>query len=312
MNSSFSLCIAPFGRLMLFASILVTPILALNAQEDESSVAAQPDVDWIMGPATEDLGSWAEVKIPSEYRFAGGDDTREIMEYFGNPPTDREYGYIEPESPEENWFAVFEFNETGYIKDDDKNDIDAEEILADYRAGTEATNEWRRERGEPDLTLVGWKIQPKYYEESNTIEWATTLESRGERIVNYNIRMLGREGVMEVTIVLDENQVPRVVGEVKKILKGYEYKSGHRYADYVEGDKIAEYGLAALVAGGAVAVAAQTGILAGLFVFLRKGWYIILAAVAGAFQWIKSRLGGGKTVRYGDGSGGTKSNDFPS
>ncbi|MCR9142061.1 MAG: DUF2167 domain-containing protein [bacterium] len=301
--------------LLLWGLLLAIPFAAVGAQ-DEVAPAPAPEIDWVNGPATEDLGDWAQVKVPASYRFAAGDDTRKIMAYFGNPPTDIEYGYIEPQSPEENWFAVFEFNETGYIKDDDKNDIDADAILADYREGMKSANEWRRERGEADLNLVGWKIEPKYYESTNTIEWATTLESRGQRIVNYNIRMLGREGVMEVTIVLDEGEVQPIVANMKKILTGYEFKSGHRYADFVEGDKVAEYGLAALVAGGAVAVAAQTGILAALFAFLRKGWYIVVAAVAGAFSWIKNRLGG-NTVRASGGSSnsenaGPRSNDFPS
>lgn len=264
----------------------------IGAQDEaEAQGPPPPQIDWVFGPADAELGDIAGVKVPAGYTFANGDDARKIMEFYGNPPTDLELGYIEPEENAQ-WYVVFEFSEIGYVKDDDKDDIDPDEILQSYRDGNEQSNEWRAERGIPPIQVVGWQIKPAYKEETNTLEWATILEANGQRIVNYNIRLLGRHGVMEATIVLDENSTKRVVPEVKKILTGYEFQSGQRYADYVSGDKVAEYGLAALVAGGAAVVAAKTGLFAALFAILRKGWYVIVAAVVGVGSWLRKFFSG--------------------
>ena len=66
-------------------------------------------------------------------------------------------------------------------------------------------------------------------------------------------------------------------------LAGFEYVAGEKYAEFKSGDKIAEYGLAALVVGGAAAAAAKAGWLK----FLGKFWFLILAGLAGAWTFIK-------------------------
>jgi uncharacterized membrane-anchored protein len=78
-------------------------------------------------------------------------------------------------------------------------------------------------------------------------------------VVNYNTRILGRRGVTSVTVVADPEGLDEAVRDFKTVIQNFSYVNGERYDEYKQGDKVAEYGLAALVAGGAAAVAVKSG-----------------------------------------------------
>ena len=89
---------------------------------------------------------------------------------------------------------------------------------------------------------------------------------------------------MVVTLVADPTTLSKTIPNFKNVLSGFDFKEGKRYAEFRKGDKVAEYGLTALITGGAAAVAVKTG----LFKWL---WKIILfgfVAVAGFFKKIFS------------------------
>jgi len=88
---------------------------------------------------------------------------------------------------------------TGYVKDDEK--IDPDPLLESIRKGTEASNEQRKSRGWSTLTIVGWKLPPRYDTQDRRLEWAIDARSDGGAVVNYNTRVLGRHGVTSVTLV---------------------------------------------------------------------------------------------------------------
>lgn len=274
--------VSTFFLILSVAIIFISPLDIYSQEKPQKSIT----VDWVNGPAKADLGSLAEIKIPSSYHFASGDDTRKLMEYFGNRPTDREVGYIAPATNE--WFMVFEFSETGYIKDDEKDSLDADKILQGFKEGDKEANKWRKEQNIPELNVIGWHKKPAYDPVTNNLEWATIYESEGRKGINYNIRYLGRKGVMEVVIVADEQNLIRTVDSAKKILSTYSFSSGNKYSEFREGDRIAEYGLAALVGGGALAVAAKSGLL-------QKFWKFIVIAIVGAGAFLKKLFTGKKS-----------------
>jgi uncharacterized membrane-anchored protein len=180
-----------------------------------------------------------------------------------------------------DWFIVFEFDNVGFVKDDDKDKLDADAMLKSIKAGTEQGNERRRKMGAPDLHVVGWEQPPKYNPESHNLEWAIRAESQGEPIVNYNTRLLGRKGVMEVSLVVAPDKMLATLPVFQTLMKDYSFKQGERYAEYKSGDKVAKYGLAALITGGAAAVAYKTGLLGKLGVlFAKAGKFLILGVIA--------------------------------
>jgi uncharacterized membrane-anchored protein len=83
------------------------------------------------------------------------------------------------------------------------------------------------------------------------------------------------------------------------VLGGFKFNPGSRYADFVSGDKVAEYGLTVLIAGGAGALAVKTGLLAKswklIVAFLlaaKKLVIVIFAGIAALFRKLKNWITG--------------------
>lgn len=262
--------------------LLLGPVLAAFlaggavGQEEESSTPGVPGVVWKDGPLKASLGEVAEIDVPADVRFTGAKGTRALMESMGNPASGRELGLIAPVGP--NGFLVFEFSDIGYVKDDDKGNLDPEEILDAIREGNEEANKWRKERGMQGLEFVGWEKTPHYDPGSQNLQWATRARSGEDLVVNHNTRLLGRSGVIEVTLVCDPEELPAALPIAQDLLKGFAFRSGHKYAEYRKGDKVAAYGLTALVVGGAAAAALKSGLLGKLWKFVVFG---VLALAAG-------------------------------
>lgn len=228
------------------------------------------------------LGGKAEVTIPQGYRFTSGDGTRKLMDMYGNPPTQRELGMLATEGL--GPWIIFEFDESGYVKDDEKDKINADEMLASLRESQQQGNKYRREHGMTELEILGWVVPPRYNEKTHNLEWATRLKPVGSDgiSINYNTRLLGRTGVMEVTLVCEPEEMEKMIAEQEKILTGFSYIEGQRYAEFREGDKVAKYGLTALIAGTGAFAAAKMGLWGKLGLLIAKmGKGIILVIVAG-------------------------------
>ena len=194
-------------------------------------------------------------------------------------------------------WIIFEFDETGYVKDDDKDALDADKLMETLRSGQEASNERRREMGIAELELIGWAVPPRYNAQTHNLEWATRIRTKdgGGESINYNTRLLGRKGVMEVALVCAPDEMDKLMPDYQKIMTGYKYVSGESYAEYRAGDKVAQYGLAALVAGGAAVAAGKMGLFGKLGVLiakLGKGIIVVIVAIGAVIKKVFAKLFG--------------------
>jgi uncharacterized membrane-anchored protein len=253
-----------------------------------------PQIPWVPGPTPIDLGPGvAQIDLGADYAFAGAQDTRRLMEMMGNHASNKEVGMIRPTSESEHWLIVFEYDKSGYVKDDDKDKIDADALLENFKQGTEAQNEIRKQKGIPAIHVVGWAEPPHYDERTHNLVWALHgNDDSGEEFVNYNVRLLGREGYMSVTLIEDYAKFHTSKPQVETVLASFDYKSGKRYGEYRSGDKVAEVGLAALIAGGAGVAAAKLGLFAVIGKFLAKSWKLVVVGVAALGAGIKKLLSG--------------------
>lgn len=238
----------------------------------DNSWEAMDRVKFQKGPALGELGTTAQVQVPAGYVFAGGGDTRILMESMQNPTNGRELGFVAPAG--EDWFAVFEYDSVGFVKDDEKNELDADALLESIKAGTEASNQERLKRGWPTMTMVGWEHPPRYDETTHNLEWAVRAESQGLPVVNFNTRLLGRGGVMEVTLVTDPATLAETLPKFKTMLSGFGFNQGQKYSEFRPGDKMAAYGLTGLIVGGGTAALVKSGAFKWI-------WKAIVAAVIG-------------------------------
>jgi len=284
-----------FRPLLCGLSLMLGLSLPLVAQEPEVSPADQAaaeafqdfinSLEWkTSGKGS--LGARAEIEVPAGYRFTGGPGTIKLMEAYGNLTNGQELGYISPDDM--GWFAVFEFDDCGYVKDDEKDKLDPEAILKQLQEGQKAANAELAKRGRSTFEVVGWHTPPFYNTTTKNLEWAIRLRSSdGGETINYRTKLLGRRGVMDVVLVCNEAAMPTIVPEYQRLLTGFAFKPEETYASFKQGDKIAEYGLTGLIVGGGLLVAAKSGLLAKL-------WKPALAIVVGIGVFIK-RIFTGKT-----------------
>ncbi len=277
------------GVLSAAAALCLAPHAA--AQMHPQVQQALKEISWQRGPCTVDVGSIAQVKVPQGYKFTGAAGARRLLEAMKNPTSPRDLGLLCPDNL--GWFVTFEFDSIGFVKDDEKNNLDANAILESLRKGNDAGNEERRQRGWPTIDLVGWEQPPRYDPQTNNLTWATRLRSpNGIEDVNYNTRLLGRGGSMSVNLVTAPAQLQATLPTYRTILTGYSYKPGHRYAEFRQGDPIAQYGLTALVAGGAAALAAKSGFLAKFGKVIIGGIVALFAGIGALFK----KIFGGRTT----------------
>jgi len=245
---------------------------------------------WIQGPTNVSLANRASLQIPKGFRFLEAKAAQDFLKMTGNRPSGEETGLLM--HTQDEWWVILEFEEIGYVKDDEKKDLDADKLLESYRRGTEAMNESRQERGAPPIRIVGWHVAPNFNDITKNLEWSVEAESGGGKFVNYNVRLLGRKGVTKVTLIEDRTHVDATLPQFREILRSHSYASGESYAEYRQGDRIAQYGLGALVLGGAAAAAAKFGLFGPLILFFKKAWKLVAAAVVGAVMWIKNLFTG--------------------
>ncbi len=223
-------------------------------------------------------GGLATLRLPESFRFLGPEGARRLLtEGWGNPPATAEgaLGMLVPAgiSPlaREGWAIVITFDEDGYVKDDDAASINYTKLLREMQEGSEAANEERRKQGFEAVTLVGWAERPSYDAAAHKLYWAKELKFAGEpeNTLNYNIRILGRRGVLVLNAVASMSQLDTIRQQTRGVLDAVEFNEGHRYADYVPGaDKAAAYGIAGLILGAGAAKAGFFKVLiAGILAF---------------------------------------------
>lgn len=277
----------------IVALVVVWVGAAVSASAQEPAAAPELQIDWQAGPMTARLSDQAQVAVAEGYVFAGPADTRKILSASGNIPSGDEVGLISPVAEDATWFLIFEYDSTGHVDDKDRAEIDADALFQQISEGTEEANKIRKEQGFTGLHLTRWSEAPHYDSASNNLVWALeAADDGGDQVVNYNVRVLGREGVTSVTLVSDPEDFAALKPEVERLLGGFEYLDGKRYADFRSGDKLAGYGLTALVAGGAGLAAAKLGLFGKLGKVLVGAWKLIalgVVALGGALKKLFSR-----------------------
>ena len=199
----------------------------------------------------------ATLKASAKFRYLDPDQTDTVLvQLWGNPPRqEKTMGMlfpadISPADPE-SWGVVITYDEDGYVKDDEAAGIKYDELLKEMQEGTRESSKERVKQGYEAIELIGWAAPPRYDQTAHKLYWAKELSFGGEpeHTLNYDIRALGRRGVLAQRGRLDE-PVADDRERHAEVLSFVEFNEGHRYGDYVAGvDKVAAYGIGALIAG---------------------------------------------------------------
>ncbi|WP_064603791.1 DUF2167 domain-containing protein [Photobacterium sp. J15] len=229
----------------------------------------------------------ATLNIPEDFYYLSSTDAETVLvDVWGNPPGQNTLGMIFPAGmtpfDSDSWAVTIRYEEDGYVSDEDANDINYSELLEQMKSDTKEENKDRVSQGYEAIELVGWAAAPYYDVKTHKLHWAKELKFGEDDIntLNYNIRVLGRKGVLVLNFIANMDQKDLIESKLDSVLALAEFEQGYKYTDFNSStDKMAAYGLGALVAG---KVAAKTGFLAAAILFLKKfGMFIVLGI--GAF-----------------------------
>ena len=229
------------------------------------------------------------ITVPAHFKFLESADAKYVIEdLWGNPPSSRPpLGLLMPESASATgaggYAFIVSFEEMGYVKDDDAAEINYDDLLKDMKKGSEEENQERKKLNLTEMNLVGWAARPYYDKERKILHWAKEFQIPGEDVntLNYDVRVLGRKGVMVLQAVAGMDELDSVNAHINDVLAMVSFTDGNRYADFDSStDTVAAWTIGGLVAG---KVLAKVGFFAVILKFLK--FIIAGIVIAGGAVW---------------------------
>lgn len=228
-----------------------------------------------------------ELNVPAGFKFLDAAQAQKVLsEYWGNPPNKDVLGMIFPDQggpmTEGSYAFVVTFDPIGYVKDDDADKMDYDDLLKDLREGEKAANEERKKEGYEPIHLIGWASSPYYDKENKILHWAKELQfgDAKDHTLNYNVRILGRKGVLVLNAVATMKELNVVKADIPKVVHIANFTSGNTHKDFdPDVDEVAAWTIGGLVAGKVLAKV-------GFFAVLLKFWKLIALGFAAIGTWL--------------------------
>jgi uncharacterized membrane-anchored protein len=275
-----------------------------DAQQQMAAAVEAAKAALVRGPATVPLLDQAKLNLSAGFGFVPGKEARAVLAAMGNKPGEDTVGLILPGGSD--WFVAMRYIKSGYIRDDEAKDWNADEMLEQIRSGTEPGNKERIARGIPALDIVGWIERPNYDAGTHKLKWSLAARDRGApanvaQTINYNTYTLGREGFVSMNLVTNSNLIEGLKPTAAQLLEGLTFNDGKRYTDFDSTtDHVAEFGLAALIGGVA---AKKLGLFALAAAFVAKfakaialAGFAVAAGVAKFFRRKRASVAAQTTV----------------
>ena len=236
----------------------------------------------------------ATIAVPKGFTFLESSGAKYVLEdLWGNQKGQSPLGLLFPEgstaSNPADYVFVVEYEPMGYVKDDDADKINYDDLLKELRESQAKANIDRKSAGLLTMDMLGWAAKPYYDKERKLLYWAKEYKVEGDEAhtLNYDIRILGRKGVLILQAVSSMAALDSVNKNVNTVLSMVSFTEGNKYSDYnSKTDAVAAWTIGGLVAG---KVLAKVGFFAVILKFLK---FIILGVVAiggGIWRFITGR-----------------------
>jgi uncharacterized membrane-anchored protein len=242
-------------------------------------------------------GGKAVLTLPEGFRYLKPDDARKVLvDIWGNPPSSglNTLGMVFPSDyeimSEDGWAIVISYEESGYVSDEDADKINYDDLLKQLREESVEASKARESAGYGKFLLKGWALPPHYDKKAKVLHWAKSYETGApDDALNYDMRVLGRQGVLSLNAVATADQAKMIAALGPQLINMATFTAGNTYAEFnPDTDKKADYTLAGLVVGGAVA--AKVLAKGGLLVFLAKFGKFLILPVLLLIPWLKRKF----------------------
>jgi len=281
------------ARYLIGLLFFILPVFAFAVSETEEMSEEDKYIAWAseiwnsldrQSGIIEIESAGAVLNVPENFYYLNPEDSEKILaDVWGNPPGQFTLGMLFPVDmtpfEENSWAVTIEYEEDGYVSDEDADEIDYGDLLSQMKDDTRASSEERVQQGYETIELIGWAAPPYYDSNEKKLYWAKEFKfgSEAANTLNYNIRVLGRKGVLVLNFIAGMDQKSVIEGNIDTVLALAEFDQGSSYSDFdPDIDTVAAYGLGALVAG---KVMAKAGFLAAALIFLKKFGVIIVIGI---------------------------------
>jgi len=276
-NSCIFCLVAIFTGLFSLRQQCFAQMSLLQPVQPNMFVNPSRQLNWISGPQKLSLGTLADFNIPQGYRLTDAAGARFILENNGIAVPKDIIGLL----TDDKSTAIIEYSPKGYVKSADIAQINPATVLKDVQERIQVQNDSKQVMS--SIKSLNWQSVPAYDSPTHSFAWSLQVQTASSRELNETVVLLGRHGILQITSILSYplgNSPP-----LKQLVESnIAFKDGERYTDYQSGDKVAEIGLAdiiagpkpksSLFAGGFGAVAAWT--YSGLAVCLVLGGVLIV------------------------------------
>lgn len=237
------------------------------------------------------LREFASFKVPEGYKFIPEKEAQWVVEkLWGNPSRPDVLGMLVTSSytfaGPDTWAFVVSYDESGYVKDEDADDINYDDMLKDMQKSEAESNKERVAGGYSTIHLMNWASKPYYDKENKVLHWAQELQFGGEDAptLNYDVRILGRKGVLSMNAVGGMGDLADIKKHIPEILHAATFSDGYQYKDFDPSiDKVAAYSIGGLVAG-------KLLVKAGIIALLLKNIKLVLLGILAIFGGLRSRI----------------------
>ncbi len=289
---------------LLFSALMVTVLTTiLHAQNDNKAAidSLENTFKYQHGKVKLKNGI-GEITVPKGFKYLDPEQSKHvIVDIWGNPDSENiSLGMILPEKQgvldDRGYVFNIQYDEIGYVKDDDADDINYDDLLAEMQKDTEEENKERNKQGYDPIQLVGWASNPFYDKEHKILHWAQELKFGTNKVntLNYNVRILGRKGVLVLNAISSMQELPLVKKDIHNVLNIVTFNDGYKYSDFDPSvDQVAAWTIGGLVAGKVLAKV-------GFFAIIAKFGKVIAIAVGGFFTAMWRRMRGRKKEEESD------------
>jgi uncharacterized membrane-anchored protein len=237
----------------------------------------------------------ATIETPTGFRYLNAEQSEFILSgLWGNPPGRGSLGMLFPANcgpldPDCFAFNIV-FDELGYVKDADADEIDYNDLLKTMQKEAKEAAPERIKAGYEAIEIVGWASAPFYDKDKRVLHWAKEIkfgDGSDGNTLNYDVRVLGRKGVLSLNAIGSVGQVDSVKATIPGVIAGVTFNEGHRYADFDSNvDEVAAWTIGGLVAG---KVLAKAGFFALILKFIKPLIFVLIAGGGALWRFIGGR-----------------------
>lgn len=196
--------------------------------------------------------------VPDDFQFIEGEQARFILEdLWGNYSDGEVCGMLVKKGFKvtrliNDFSFVISYSDIGHVQDKEDRELNHNDLLATLRQNMELSNERRIANGVNTMQVEKWALVPYYDDYKKAVYWANSIKVNGtdEEILNYNLRLLGRTGVIKINAVATMDQFPAIKQILPQIISQVRFPDGQQYADYKDGDdRKSDQSIRELIAG---------------------------------------------------------------